>query len=213
MLIRLIAHARKGNPNLIDELIRIDGLPDRLVFRFKDGKRYLAAPWEPDVDVNIPKHIREHCVPIEITEDLPTERNQVTGEMQKPSDTRTILGVRINLDNNPGKELWTQLERIIDDATPRDRKVPIPAIVAPNQKDPFFLEAKDIPVVDLNTPKVEVPVTVAVAAEVPVIFTSPVKPSTFVCGVCNKHFDQQRGLWMHERKTRHKVKEPVAVGG
>jgi len=219
MLIRLVSHARKGNPNLIDELIRIEGLPEDMLFRFRDGKKYLKSPWEPDADINIPHHIREHCDPMDITVDLPPEKNEVTGVLQRPVDTFRILGVKLVMDNNPGKEMWTQIERILDMATPRDKKVPVPAIVAQNHRDQFFLESKDIPVCDLRPPKMEVPVTVstAVKVEIPVIPFNPpnvdesVKPVKFTCGVCHKIFGQQRGLWMHERKTRHKAKEPVAV--
>lgn len=221
MLIRLVAHAHKGNPNLIDELIRIDGLPDNLLYHFKDGKCYLMPPWEPDIDANIPKHIREHCQRVEITRDLPPERNEITGVMQRPSDTFTILGVKINLDNTPGKEMWAQIERILDMGTPRDRKVPTPRVVAPNQKDAFFLDAEDIPVCDLRPPKIEVPVTTSEAVKVeipvaPVPAPAPAAPPVhrvYTCGVCQKSFVAERGLWMHERKMRHKVQEPVAVGG
>lgn len=222
MLIRLVSHATRRNSNLIDELIRIDGLPEDMVYRFSNGKRYLKSPWEPDIDANIPRHIREHCEPVVITEDLPPERNQVTGELQKPTDTKTILGVRLNLDNNPGKEVWEQITRILEHSIPRDMKIPLPAIVAPNQKDAFSLEAKDIPVVDLRPPKVQPTITVATPAVVqiqPVVAFNPpkaeepIQPVVFTCGVCKKSFEAQRGLWMHERKTRHKVKEAVAVGG
>ena len=44
MLIRVCAHFTEGaNMQGIDEMIRIDGLPDDLMFRFKNGKRYLHA--------------------------------------------------------------------------------------------------------------------------------------------------------------------------
>lgn len=212
MLIRLCAHFSRQNMNGIDELIRIDGLPEALLFRAKDGKRYLNAPWEIDPDMNIPSYIREHCEPTEITIDLPKERDGVTGLLQTPVDTVRVLGVRLQLDNNPGKEMWAQIERIIEGHTPNDKKIPKPAVVAPNQKDPFFLEAKDIPVVDLRPAKL---VPLVTASSAPVAVFNPVikteTPEVFTCGVCQKSFGAQRGLWMHERKTRHKVKEPVAV--
>lgn len=209
MLIRVCAHFRRANMHGIDELIRIDGLPDDLMFRLKDGKRYLRSPWEPDLDVNIPHDIREHCTPLDITEDMPREKNEATGLWQTPSDTKRILGVRIQLDNNPGREMWKQIERILDRGTPRDQKIPVPAMVAPNQKDPFNLESRDIPVVNLQPEGISkiATVTVSSAAEVPATFDQT--PQKFTCGVCNKEFNAQRGLWMHERKTRHKVKEPV----
>jgi hypothetical protein len=209
MLIRVCAHFSRRNMNGIDELIRIEGLPDDVIFRFKDGKRYLKSPWEPDLDANIPVHIRSLCTPMDITEDLPVEKNEQTGKWQAPSDTRRILGVRVQLDNNPGREMWAQIERILDRGTPRDQKIPVPAVVAPNQKDPFSLEVQDIPVVNLRPePGVVVP-TVTVASNVEAQLMP--RPEEFICGVCSKSFSAQRGLWMHERKTRHKVKEPVGA--
>lgn len=211
MLIRVCAHFRKANMHGIDEMIRIDGLPDDLMFRFKDGKRYLRSPWEPDLDVNIPHDVREHCAPVDITIDLPREKNEATGVWQEPSDTKRILGVRIQLDNNPGAEMWKQVERILDRGTSRDQRIPVPAPVAPNQKDPFSLEAKDLPVVILRPENQTMPVTVSTAPPAQFKAEEPPRDDSFACGVCNKAFGQQRGLWMHERKMRHKVKEPAVA--
>jgi hypothetical protein len=216
MLIRVISHFHKENTHGIDELIRIENLPEDMIFRKKDGKVYLNSPWERDIDSNIPNHIREHCTPVDITEDLPREKNESTGQWQIPSDTIRILGVRLNLDSTPGSEMWKKLERILDRGTSRDQKIPRPAVVAPNQKDPFSLEASDIPVVILKPEIVAVAETktgVAVPFNPPTVEVkveeSPAQ--MFECGVCKKEFSAQRGLWMHERKTRHKVKEPVVA--
>ena len=212
MLIRVVSHFHKKNTHGIDELIRIENLPDDLMFRKKGDKTYLVAPWERDIDANIPKEIREHCTPVEITEDLPREKNEATGVWQIPVDTVTILGVRLNLDSMPGTEMWRKLERILDRGTSRDMKIPEPAVVAPDQKSPFALEAKDIPVVILKPEVVVTQTAVAVPVEPPQVEVKIEEPvQMFECGVCHKEFSAQRGLWMHERKTRHKVKEPVAV--
>ena len=211
-MLRIVSHFHKQNTHGIDELIRIDGLPDDMMFRRKDGKVYLQSPWERDVDANIPKDIREHCTPIDITEDLPREKNEATGVWQIPSDTVRILGVKLNLDSTPGMEMWRKLERIIESGTPREQRIPRPAVVAPDQKSPFFLEAKDIPVVILKS---EVVTTTATAVSAPFnppkidVEVSP--PQMFECGECKKEFSAQRGLWMHERKMRHKSKEPVVA--
>ena len=217
MLLRIVSHFHKQNTHGIDELIRIEGLPDDFMFRRSGGKVFLKLPWERDIDANIPKEIREHCTPIDITENLPREKNESTGQWQEPCDTVRILGVKLNLDSTPGMETWKQLQRILDRDTPRDQKVPAPAVVAPDMTAPFFLEAKDIPVVILRkeiiSPVVETKTTVTAPVEVPKmelkVEESPVQ--MFECGVCHKEFSAQRGLWMHERKTRHKVKEPVVV--
>lgn len=213
MLIRIISHFHKKNTHGIDELIRIDGLQDELMFRRKDGKVYLQTPWERDIDSNIPKEIREHCTPMDITEDLPREKNEATGQWQVPSDTIRILGVRLNLDTTPGMEMWRKLERILNMETPRDQRIPEPAVVAPDQKSPFFLEAKDIPVVILKKEIVAPVAQTATAVSVP--FNPPKidvdVSQKFYCGECKKEFSAQRGLWMHERKMRHKSKEPVVA--
>lgn len=215
MLIRVVSHFHKENMHGIDELIRIDNLPEDLMFRKLDGKTYLRFPFERDIDANIPVTIREHCSPMDITEDMPREKNESTGLWQTPSDTIRILGVRINLDSTPGMEMWKKIERILDRGTSRDQKVPAPAVVAPNQKDPFSLEASDIPVVILKR-EILAPsdtiTTVTAPFDPPKIEKDFSAPEKFECGVCQKKFPAQRGLWMHERKTRHKVKEePIAV--
>ena len=212
MLIRICSHFHKNNSHGIDELIRIAGLPDDLMFRRSGGKVFLQVPWEKDIDANIPKDIREHCTPMDITENLPRERNEATGQWQEPSDTIRILGVKLDLDSTPGMETWKQLQRILDRDTPRDQKVPVPAVVAPNMTDPFFLEAKDIPVVVLRQ-EMETKTVATAPTEVPKmdVKVEAEDKQMFECGVCHKEFDAQRGLWMHERKTRHKVKEPVVA--
>jgi hypothetical protein len=215
MLIRICSHFHKQNNHGIDELIRIDGLPDDLIFRREEGKVFLRVPFEKDIDANIPKEIREHCTPIDITENLPREKNEATGQWQTPSDTIRILGVKLDLDSTPGMETWKKLQRILERDTPRDQKVPSPAVVAPDMTSPFFLEAKDIPVVVLRQevvqPQIVTHTVVTVPVEVPKMEIKTEEPHKFECGVCHKNFGQQRGLWMHERKTRHKVKEPVAA--
>jgi hypothetical protein len=215
MLIRIISHFHKKNTHGIDELIRIENLPDDMMFTRKDGRVYLRSPWTRDVDANIPKEIREHCTPMDITEDLPREKNEATGAWQTPSDTVRILGVRLDLDSTPGMETWKKLQRILDRGTSRDQKVPEPAVVAPDQKSAFALEAHEIPVVILK-PEVAVPAqtvtAVAVPVEPPKVVVKVEEPvQMFECGVCHKEFNAQRGLWMHERKTRHKVKEPAVA--
>lgn len=218
MLIRICSHFHKQNTHGIDELIRIDGLPDDFMFRREGDKVFLKDPFVKDIDANIPKDIREHCSPMDITENLPREKNEATGQWQTPSDTVRILGVKLDLDSMPGAEAWKKLQRILERDTPRDQKVPVPAVVAPDMTSPFFLEAKDIPVVTLRHEVIQAPImtqtVVTAPVEVPkmeVKTEEEVVPQQFECGVCHKIFNQQRGLWMHERKTRHKVKEPVAV--
>jgi len=207
LLIRIVSHFYRGNKHGIDELIRIDGLPYDMLFIRRNGKTYLRPPWERDADVNIPKHIRGACTPMEISEDLPKEKNEVTGQWQAPTDTYTVLGVKLNLDIQPGYEMWQRIQRILEHSVPRDMKIPVPKPVAPDQKVPFSLEESDIPVVVIASQE-------AVKAAIPEPVASvetPNAPNVFKCGVCKREFDKQRGLWMHERNKRHKNTEPVAA--
>lgn len=185
------------------------------MFRREGDKTFLASPFERDIDANIPKDIREHCSPMDITENLPREKNEATGQWQTPSDTIRLLGVRLNLDSTPGMEMWQKIQRILDRDTPRDQRVPEPAVVAPDMKSPFALEAKDIPIVTLKSevkaPALSVATTVSVPFNPPAIKVEVCDLQMFQCGVCKKEFKAQRGLWMHERKTRHKATEPVAA--
>jgi hypothetical protein len=210
MLIRVTARFHKQNSHGIDEMICIKGLPDDLMFRHKEGRTYLRFPWEMDIDANIPIHIRELCDPMDISEDMPHEKNEVTGQWQNPTDTRRVLGVKISLDHTPGTEMWRQVERILEHETPRDRKLPTPVKVAPDQKSPFALELKDIPVVILRAALVIVSDTKTVAEEPPVIIKTETK-IPFQCAVCSKTFSELRGLLMHGRRMRHKAPEPVAA--
>jgi hypothetical protein len=209
MLIRVTARFHKSNSHGIDELIVIRGLPDDLMFRHKEGRTYLKFPWEMDVDANIPVHIRELCTPMDISEDLPREKNETTGLWQNPTDTRRILGVKISLDHTPGTEMWRQVERIIDRDTPRDKKLPTPVKVAPDQKSPFALEVGDIPIVMLPVALIVTETRTTSEAISPVLKTETKIP--FQCSVCNKTFDELRGLLMHGRRMRHKAPEPVAA--
>ena len=210
MLIRVTARFHKQNSHGIDELIVIRGLPDDIMFRHKEGRTYLRFPWEMDIDANIPLHIRELCTPMDISEDLPREKNEVTGQWQNPTDTRRVLGVKISLDHTPGTEMWRQVERILEHETPRDRKLPTPIKVAPDQQAPFALEVKDIPLVILPAAAVVLTETKTTADAAPVILEMKTKVP-FQCAVCQKTFDELRGLLMHGRRMRHKAHEPVAA--
>src|SRR5690349_17990149 len=57
LLIRLVSHWEK-NPNHVDKLIHIDGLPREWIFNDLDGKAFLKDPWQVDITANIPLDIR-----------------------------------------------------------------------------------------------------------------------------------------------------------
>ncbi len=229
MLIRLCGHYQ-NNPNHIDKLISIKGLPEEWFFKpSKYGGKELLKVWEADVEANIPKDIRHLCEPVEITEVFsPIEKGR-----EPVVDRRTILGVRFNFMTQPGQELWEKIERYIDRMTPRDQKIPVPVLVAPDHKSPFNphavrrtvrgsieLYTADIPEVDLRTPVIET-VTQA-ASPAPAVIVPPlmqvktqVAPMTtaeiFNCDQCDKQFLKKQALAMH-KVAGHKKVEGVKVG-
>lgn len=234
MLIRLCGHYQ-SNPNHIDKLISINGLPDEWFFRSsKYGGRELLSPWEPDVEANIPQSIRNLCNPIEVTKIFPP----IEKGREPVIDKTTILGVRFNFMSQPGQEAWDKIERYIERMTPRDERIPLPVLVAPNHLSAFDPHAvrrtvrgslefyrSEIPHVDLMRPEpIFVPATVnrqpqptvAVAATTtetvasiqapqPLVTPSPV---VYKCE-CGKPFGKEQGLRMHKMKAH--PKQPAGV--
>lgn len=228
MLIRLCGHFL-NNPNHIDKLISIKGLPEEWFFKAsKHGGKELVKPWEPDVEANIPQSIRHLCEPEEITLVFPPIEKGREAVIEKT----TILGVRFNFMSQPGQELWEKIERYLERMTPRDERIPQPVIVAPNhlsQFDPHasrktvrgsveFFKA-DIPNVDLRRPEPIFVPAPTVVVQAPVVATAPAAPqqvvvpppaTVYACEECQKPFDKEQGLRMHKMKSH--PKQAVAVG-
>lgn len=159
MLIRLCGHYI-DNPNHIDKLISIMGLPEEWLFRTTKNGKEIALPWEPDVEANIPQSIRHLCEIVEVTKVFPP----IEKGRDPVVDRFTIIGLRFNFLTQPGQELWEKIERYLDRMTPRDEKVPKPVLVAPNQQSQFDphlarrstrgsleLQKTEIPHVDLRS--------------------------------------------------------------
>lgn len=217
MLIRLTGHFLK-NPQHIDKLICVKGLPDDWVFRKRlDGRKELAKPWEPDIDANIPVQVRHLCEPIDIVQYFsPIEKGK-----DGITDERRILGVRLNFMSEPGRDMWARVERYIDESTPRDAKIPEPVLVAKDQKSPFetYLPRKrvtggvelvpsEVPVVDLRPPAKPVIVPVTKAEPAPVVITPAEQaiPDMFKCGECSYESEKPQAIRMHRVKRHPKVK-------
>ncbi len=234
MLIRLAGHFI-DNPNHIDKLICIKGLPDEWFFKTTKYGKELIKPWVPDIDVNIPKDIRHLCDPIEVVQYFPSIAPGKEGIVDK----LTVLGLKMDYMTEAGQTMWEKIERYLERAVPRDQMIQKPVLVAPNQKSLFdphearrttrgSLEMRktEIPVIDL-TPPVVAPAPIVVNT-VPVIQVQPsimtaanaVSPilkvtreaptvATVRCEPCGKDFNE-RGLRMHNMK-KHPSKEPVGV--
>lgn len=236
MLIRITQHY-PNNPSHIDKLIAIKGLPEDWLFRTsRFGGKELVYPWEPDVEENIPEHIRHLCEPTEITQVFPP----IEKGRDYVVDKKTILGLKFSYMTEPGQVLWDKIERYLDRMTPRDQKVPQPVLVAPNHKDNFNPHAvrktvrgslelykSEIPVVDLRTVKeepaailVSYPTTAGTGNTTVTINQTPQPPITaptlaaeFQCDQCDKKYAVKQHLTMH-KMGKHRVRkkaEPIGV--
>ncbi len=227
MLIRLCGH-HIDNPNHIDKLICIKGLPDEFFFRVTKHGKELIRPWEPDVEANIPKEIRHLCDPFEITQVFPP----IEKGKESVIDKTTVLGLRFNFISEAGETMWERIERYLERSVARDQMIPKPVIVAPNQKSLFDphearrssrgsleLRKAEIPVIDVSRPEpvappiitVQAPIVTAAAAPAPaVVVTHEAAPFTFRCEPCGKDFNE-RGLRMHNMK-KHSAVNPVPAG-
>lgn len=224
-LIRLAGHFI-NNPNHIDKLICIKGLPEEWIFRpSKFGGKELVHPWKPDVDANIPESIRHLCEPTEVTIVFPP----IEKGKESVVDKIMVLGIKFDYMTEPGQVLWEKIERYLDRMTPRDQRIPVPVLVAPDQKSQFNphmprrtprgsleLIPSDIPVVDLRIPVIETvsasaPVSTAVlvapvtpVVSVPAPIVEEKKAEVFKCEKCDKVFDKKRALFMHDVRGHKK---------
>jgi len=229
MLIRLCGH-HIDNPNHIDKLICIKGLPDEWFFRNGKYGRELIRPWQPDVEENIPKDIRHLCDPIEFVQVFPP----IEKGRESVVDKVVAIGLRFDYLTEAGMTMWDKIERYLERTVPRDQMVPKPVLVAPNQKSLFDphearrssrgsleLRKAEIPVIDLRPQEPAVPVvvpTIQVQPPVQTTTAAPAATSTFTrvdptmvrCEPCGKDFNE-RGLRMHNMK-KHPEKKPEAVG-
>lgn len=180
LLIRLIGHPT-NNPHLIDKFIILRGLPYDWVFKkskyvieHEDGTREegvgdnLLTPWDVDVDVNIPKEVRDRTEQITYLRWYP-DISLATGSGPRKFngfwDKRTAWGLRLDYTHGPAQELWIKIEEFIDRTLLRGEKMPEPVQVAIDQKTPFkTVLAKrgrtlssiemiemDVPIIDLRT--------------------------------------------------------------
>ena len=221
-LIRLAGHFI-DNPNHIDKLISIKGLPKEWFFRpSKFGGEELVPPWKPDVEANIPHSIRHLCEEMDITVPFPP----IEKGRDSVVDKIKIIGLKLDFTSGPGQEMWEKIERYLDRMTPRDQRVPKPVLCAPNQKAEFSphearrtvrgsleLRPCEIPDVDLRESVTAKSVT-AVVQEVAQVIVE--KPPVIECKPCNKIFSHQKYMDLHLNKSKAhnpslKIKEKVGV--
>lgn len=217
MLIRLIDHF-KDNPKRVDKLIAIKGLPNDWIFIETERGPELKKPWEADIDKNIPFDIRHLCEPMYVIFRFPPINNQYKEVIEK----KQILGIRIDYNSEPGRQLWDDIERYISETLPRDERIPVPVVCAKDERSGFEtytprrtsrgsleLVPSPIPLVDLTRYKVKVE-----KVETPVELESERSPvhqrTTIKCPDCDFEHESPRGIRMHAMK-RHPKKEKVEV--
>lgn len=231
MLIRIADHF-KNNPKRIDKLIAIKGLPDEWFFRDTPEGRELKKPWAADVDANIPHDIRHLCDPIYIN----FRYSPITKGEKEIIDRRQILGVKIDYNSEPGREMWDQVERYLEESIPRHERIPVPVVCAKDERSAFEtyrprrsstgslqFEPAPVPEVDL-TKYMQVaaqPIAPPVVPSPPPIpalpVTSPQEESTppqavvFVCVECDREFKNQTALNIHKARPKNHTKEKVGT--
>lgn len=147
-------------------------------------------------------------------------------------EKKKILGVRIDYNSEPGRQMWDDIERFVEESMPRNERIPVPVICAKDEHAAFEtymprrtargsleLVPAPVPFVDLTKyiPEKVQPVIPSVAEvektgaiSQPVV-PQPVEardPSKFKCENCSFTHYSPNGLRMHRMKkhdVRHKV--------
>jgi hypothetical protein len=235
MLIKLTGHFI-DNPQHIDKVIAIKGLPEEWMFRpSKYGGKELIRPWVPDVAENIPLSIRHLCEETEVTVVFPP----IEKGRDSVVDKIKIIGLKLDFGTEPGQDLWMKIERYVEQMTPRDQKVPKPVLCAPNHKSDFSphevrktirgsleLRPTEVPMVDLRQslvgPRVEVAPPVVIPK--PVVEQKEEKVTVSVednkkteelkiwqCKKCDQKFTELGKLRGHNLRGHKEIREKIEV--
>lgn len=219
MLLRIIDHF-KDNPKRIDKLIAVKGLPREWFFRDSPEGLELKRPWEPDIDKNIPHDIRHLCEPMYIVMRYPP----IHAGQKEIIEKRQVLGFRLDYNTEPGRQLWDDIERYIEETMPRNERIPVPVVCAKDERSGFEtytprrtsrgsleLIPSEIPLVDLTK---YVPVKMEEIQSPPLqqesVSTPTHQRSVLKCSECDYEHESPRGIRMHTLK-RHPKKEKVPV--
>jgi hypothetical protein len=230
MLIRIADHF-KNNPKRIDKLIAIKGLPEEWLYRDTPEGRELRKPWAADIDANIPDGIRNLCEPIYVNfRYSPVERGQ-----KEIIDRRQILGLKIDYNTEPGREMWDQVERYIEETIPRNERIPVPVVCAKDERSAFetyrprrtqngsleFITAP-VPEVDLNRYKPQSEIVIPPAAVViekvrqevaeTVAVVEKESPQEFICSDCDRTFKSKHALNIHQSRPKNHAKVKETAG-
>lgn len=228
MLIRLTAHHLE-NPQHIDKLICIKGLPEDWFFRDNGRGMELAPPWKPDVTENIPTQIRHLCDVRQVVFYYPPIEKGRDGIIE----SKPVYAMKLDFGTEPGRQMWAKVERYLEKTIPRDVEVARPVLCAKDLKSPFEtylatrrrtggmeLEPMDVPVIDLtlyNAPKPISPLVAAlppapptkiVAATVPATApTAPPADTLLKCEECDYTHTKKQAIRMHTMKRHPKLEK------
>lgn len=173
------------------------------------------------MDANIPFDIRHLCEPMYIVfKYSPIERGA-----KEVIEKRQVIGLKIDYNTEPGRDMWDQVERFVEESTPRHERVPDPVVCSRDERSSFetfktyrntrgSLEfaSSPVPMVDLSKylPPVVVQETSSVVMA-PLTPPAPTQASIFTCETCSVQFGKAQALRMHKTKKHPKVKETVGA--
>jgi len=226
MLIRIAGHGF-NNPHLIDKLIIIKGLPFDWIFKKVPQGNQLLPPWNPDIEENIPESLKTQVEPIVYCQWFDSVRHH-DRNYEGFWDTRTVHGLKLECQYGPAQEMWKKIEEYVEGTLPRTEKMPVPVLVAPDQKSDFkphvakrdgqghlVLMPASVPVVDLTIygkpdSIVERP---KIAPEIPPV---PWNPLAYACEFCEQEFMEKNALKnhkieLHPVKRAYKKREKATV--
>lgn len=219
MLYRIVDHFQ-NNPKRIDKLIAIKGIPEEWLFREGPEGKELKRPWEPDVEKNIPMDIRHLCEPTYVVFRYPP----VQAGGKEIIEKRQIIGLRIDYNSEPGRQLWEDIERFVEESTPRNERVPSPVLCAKDERSAFEtyaakrntrgsleLTPSAVPMVDL-TKYIEVKIEKKVEPILiqPDNLETPPMVGEYKCEECDYRHRSKQGIRMHKTK-KHPIKEKVGI--
>jgi len=219
MLVRVCDHF-KNNPKRIDKLIAIKGLPKDWIFRETPEGTELKKPWQPDVDKNIPLDIRHLCEPMYIL----TRYAALQAGAKEFLEKSQILGIRIDYNTEPGRQMWDDVERYIEETIPRNERIPVPVLCSRDERSAFEtfeprrnsrgsleLYPSPVPFIDLDkyvpVKMQEIPKAEEVIAKEAKKDPEP-ESKEFKCEHCAYTHESPRGVRMHTFK-KHPAKEKV----
>lgn len=218
-LIRIVDHFN-NNPKRIDKLIAIKGLPEEWFFRETPEGRELKRPWQPDIDANIPHDIRHLCEPMYLIFRYPP----IQAGAKEVIEKRQVIGFRIDYNTEPGRQMWDDVERYIEETMPRNERIPVPVVCAKDERSGFETYATrrnvrgSLELIPSPVPFVDL--TQYVAVKVEKIASEPIQQESestpthqatrIKCAECDFEHESPRGIKMHAMK-RHPKKEKVIV--